>query len=174
MSAIWFTSDNHFWHKNIIGYCNRPFTTPDGQPDVEKMNDVMVERWNANVGEKDEVWHLGDFSFGNFETIKYLVHELHGVKHLVKGNHDRHSNKFYYEAGFTSVRKSFSLDMDGNHILLVHRPPTDLGDHHFALCGHVHDRWREQSVQGKRVMNVGVDVRGFAPTTLYQLLADRP
>jgi len=55
---IWFTSDTHFNHRNIIGYAQRPFES------VEEMNEVMIERWNASVRGEDTIYHLGDFSFG--------------------------------------------------------------------------------------------------------------
>ena len=51
---IFFTSDHHFYHTNIIKYCQRPFQS------VEEMNEVMVERWNAVVGKNDTVYYLGD------------------------------------------------------------------------------------------------------------------
>ena len=49
----WWTSDHHFGHANIIGYCARPFS------DVDAMNKAMVDRWNDVVGDGDEVWILG-------------------------------------------------------------------------------------------------------------------
>lgn len=53
---IYFTSDHHFWHENIISYCKRPFAS------VEEMNEKMVQYWNDVVKDKDEVYYLGDFS----------------------------------------------------------------------------------------------------------------
>jgi calcineurin-like phosphoesterase family protein len=50
MSKIFFTADQHFGHKNIIKYCNRPFSS------VEEMNKVMIDRWNEIVGKEDTVY----------------------------------------------------------------------------------------------------------------------
>ena len=55
--TIWFTSDTHFDHKNIIKYCNRPFK------DIDEMNAELERRWNAVVAPGDRVFHLGDFAF---------------------------------------------------------------------------------------------------------------
>jgi calcineurin-like phosphoesterase family protein len=53
----YFTSDNHFGHKNIINYCNRPFNN------IEHMHQEMIDRWNSVVNPEDIVFHLGDFVF---------------------------------------------------------------------------------------------------------------
>ena len=53
---IFFTSDHHFYHSNIIKYCQRPFHS------VEEMNEEMIRRWNSVVGVDDTVYYLGDFS----------------------------------------------------------------------------------------------------------------
>ena len=55
---LFFTSDTHFDHKNIIRYCNRPFSS------IEEMNNFLIKRWNATVGPDDTVFHLGDVTFG--------------------------------------------------------------------------------------------------------------
>ena len=54
---IWFTSDLHFGHQNIIKFCNRPWET------VEEMDKALIENWNSVVGENDIVFDLGDFAF---------------------------------------------------------------------------------------------------------------
>ena len=48
--ARWYTSDHHFGHRNIIGYCDRPFA------DTDEMNAAMVARWNDGVGEDGGAW----------------------------------------------------------------------------------------------------------------------
>ena len=54
---VFFTSDTHFYHANIINFCKRPFAN------VETMNEALIENWNAVVGANDIVFHLGDFCF---------------------------------------------------------------------------------------------------------------
>ena len=80
---IYFISDTHFYHKKIIKYVNRPFK------DVEEMNNTLINNWNKRVKHKDEVYILGDFSFGNKEQTLDLLNKLNGRKYLIKGNHDR-------------------------------------------------------------------------------------
>jgi calcineurin-like phosphoesterase family protein len=77
---IWVISDTHFGHTNIIDYCNRPFES------AREMDEKIVENWNATVGEKDIVYHLGDVYFGT-EGQKALP-KLNGRKRLILGNHD--------------------------------------------------------------------------------------
>lgn len=82
---IWVISDTHFNHSNIIKYCNRPFSSPN------EMNDILVDKWNANVKEGDKVYHLGDVYMGggfSREYTDYLLSRLNGRKRLVLGNHD--------------------------------------------------------------------------------------
>ena len=62
---IYLSGDLHFNHSNIIKYCNRPFKN------VEEMNRVIIDNWNALIKFDDTVYHLGDFAFGNRKTITY-------------------------------------------------------------------------------------------------------
>lgn len=79
----WFTSDHHFGHTRIIELCDRPFA------DVDEMNAVMIERWNARVQADDTVYVLGDFAMGRIAETLPLVSKLAGRKILIPGNHDR-------------------------------------------------------------------------------------
>ena len=54
LSALWFTSDTRFGHAAVLRHSDRPW---EG---VGEMNAAIIDNWNANVGAKDTVWHLGD------------------------------------------------------------------------------------------------------------------
>ena len=77
-----FTADPHFGHANIIKYCQRPFAN------VEEMDRVLTERWNAKIGSDDDVWILGDLTMRSGATALNYLRQLNGHKHLILGNHD--------------------------------------------------------------------------------------
>lgn len=94
---IYFTSDTHYFHKNVITYCNRPYES------LEQMHEKLIENYNSVVGPNDECYILGDFSFGNAGNTEEIVKRLNGKKHLILGNHDGHSATRYKAMGFESV-----------------------------------------------------------------------
>ena len=47
---------------------------------------ILIEKWNSVVGEKDKIYHLGDVSIPR-KGLKVLE-QLKGRKILVRGNHD--------------------------------------------------------------------------------------
>lgn len=132
-SRTWFTSDTHFWHQNIIKYCNRPWKT------AEEMNDGMVERWNSVVGKYDTVFHLGDFSFGNRAKVESVFNRLNGKINLIMGNHDRLEVSEYYDIGFHRVYDRPIVYRD--FFLLSHAPLqwVENGGVYANIYGHVHD-----------------------------------
>jgi calcineurin-like phosphoesterase family protein len=81
---IWFTSDLHIGHRNIISFCNRPFT------DTRQMAEVLRENWNSVVKPEDYVFVLGDvFWFNDSQVIKKYLASLVGKEiYIIKGNHD--------------------------------------------------------------------------------------
>lgn len=162
----YFSSDTHFDHRNVIPYCGRPFT------DVEEMNQILIANWNARVRPEDTVYFLGDFHMGRRERIAQVRAQLQGRIILVKGNHDR-SKTAMLEAGFDEVHSFLDLRVDGLMIRLQHKPPAPIlrgacSEWDYVLHGHVHNAWNRQRCS----INVGVDVRGFKPVTLAELLAD--
>ena len=81
-TKIFFTSDTHFGHGNIINFCKRPYEN------VAKMDNALIENWNATVGPTDDVYHLGDFCFNGIQRWWELIGALNGRIHLILGNHD--------------------------------------------------------------------------------------
>jgi calcineurin-like phosphoesterase family protein len=146
-------SDNHFFHKNIIQYANRPFRN------IYEMNQTMIQRWNETVGDKDLVYHLGDFCLGKVkENIPEIIKKLNGYKVLILGNHDRLPKVVYLDFGFIGVHKELELLIDGKRIFLSHYPIETqrmciLGPFAASLHGHEHgymgkrDRWIDCSVE---------------------------
>lgn len=162
MVRKWFTSDTHFGHVKVIEYCKRPFK------DVDEMNRVMTERWNARVAPEDTVFHMGDVAMGPVEYLDGYVAGLNGYKILVKGNHDRTTSRML-RAGFNEVVNELYLELDGVKLFLHHQPlPSKLWEAKalLHLCGHVHNEFARQG----QIINVGVDVRNFEPKSLEELL----
>jgi len=177
LMTTWFTADLHLGHRNILTYCNRPFA------DADAMNHALVEQWNAAVATDDTVWVPGDYAMGPIERTLPLTQLLNGHKILVPGNHDYcwagHRDLFdewterYVDAGFAEVRQGpVVTTVAGTEVSLCHFPyvgdshgrdrfvshrPIDVGG--WLLHGHVHDTWAQQG----RMINVGVDVAGYAP-----------
>jgi calcineurin-like phosphoesterase family protein len=59
--TVYYASDLHFGHANIIKLAGRPFK------DVEEMDKILIENWNRTIKPNDEVWYLGDFTFSKDE-----------------------------------------------------------------------------------------------------------
>ena len=81
-----FTSDLHFFHKNILQFekDTRNFK------DVEDMNEKLIQYWNSIVQQNDKVYNLGDLSFSSkFDDLISIVNRLNGEHHLILGNHDQ-------------------------------------------------------------------------------------
>ena len=83
---VYFTSDTHFGHSNIMRFCQRPFS------DVTDMNNCLIENWNNKVGKDDIIFHLGDFAMGGSNLWNGILERLNGHKILILGNHK--INKF--------------------------------------------------------------------------------
>lgn len=81
-NRVFFTSDTHFNHTNIIRFCNRPFK------DVSHMNETIISNWNRVVGSEDIVFHLGDFCLGGSAEWINVLNRLNGKIYLISGNHD--------------------------------------------------------------------------------------
>lgn len=81
MSEIFFTSDTHFWHKNIIEYSCRPYNS------IEDMNEDFIDKWNSIVRRGDIIYHLGDFALCDRIKAEFVRDRLVGTIRLIRGNH---------------------------------------------------------------------------------------
>lgn len=91
MSRLWFISDTHFNHANILNFTNHEGVLFRGSlfKNFEDMNSAMIERWNSVVGSNDKVYHLGDVFMGkDYASWIQIFKQLNGTKVLIAGNHD--------------------------------------------------------------------------------------
>ena len=129
---IFLIGDPHFYHKNIIRYCNRPFKS------AEDMNEHLIANWNFVVGKYDIVYILGDFALCGKDRIIEIAQKLNGRKRLVLGNHDGASIDTYKSVFEYVYNHSVILD---NFYILSHYPQTYIQkDGLYAnIFAHVHD-----------------------------------
>lgn len=186
MTETFYTSDHHFWHRNIGVLCQRPLV------EREEMDELMVQRWNEVVRPGDRVRHLGDFSL-SIAVAERIAPRLNGDITIYSGNHDEfwsHNHKAA-RAASSLIRASEVFDevipegmgtvnIRGQEVLLSHLPyhGDSRHDERYAnlrprdeglpiICGHVHTAWKNLNGDEGRVhrgqVNVGVDVWDFRP-----------
>jgi calcineurin-like phosphoesterase family protein len=195
---IFFTSDQHFNHTNIILYSSRPYSS------VEEMNEALVSNFNDRVSSTDTTYHLGDFSLQE-KMVPLFLPRLNGTHILIEGNHDilhpahRSHRKSQYQKRDASVEaavkryidygfKEVHLELEYEEFLLAHMPyelldrhdkydawrPTRHGNR-ILLHGHVHNAWKYKADPPQ--LNCGVDVWSYAPVSIDEIrtfLASNP
>jgi calcineurin-like phosphoesterase family protein len=160
MRNAFFTADTHFNHANIISYCQRPFAS------VEEMNEALIAKWNARVGQGDLVYHLGDLAWGDWNPI---LSRLNGDIILIRGGHDKKSEEKF--AG-RLLHKADLMDIviEGYALVLCHYCLRVWNKSHYDswhLFGHSHGRL---AAIGKS-LDVGVDGHDFAPWSWEEVKA---
>lgn len=174
---IYFTSDLHFGHRNVIRFDNRPFSN------VEEMDQALIARWNAKVKDTDTVYLLGDVSWYDDQKTREILSGLHGRKILIQGNHDRVHGKVKGCYDEVCSYKELSLP-DNIHVVLCHYPIVFFNRHYYGaymLYGHVHNsqEWdmtekhkRELQQLGIQcnLFNVGCMVCNYEPVTLEEII----
>jgi len=168
--TVWFTSDWHLFHDNILKLVPRPFKN------VQQMHSVILANYRSCVREGDVVHFLGDLTLrgpSGIEAVRRLVGGLPGTKHFVLGNHDRLKVQSLLKMGFASVHSSLVLRHGSCQYLHVHDPDEDLNTGwSYApriICGHVHEKWRYRA-EPRPAVNVGVDAWGFQPVRRHTVM----
>lgn len=169
--SIFFTSDTHFYHRNIIDFCNRPAR------DVDEMNDKLIYLWNSKIKPTDEVYHLGDFAFCGIQKFLPILEQLNGVKHWIVGNHDYSLRKkeavqehFKWIRDYYMLRVHDSYTNEEESVVQYHQPIVLC---HFPILswdGMAHGSWHlhghcHGSLPPTKMMrmDVGVDTNSLCP-----------
>lgn len=163
MANIWFSSDQHHRHKNIIQYCNRPYSS------VEEMTEGLIENHNKLVKPNDTFYHIGDFAFSGAKQIHEILGRMNGKKIFIEGNHDNPKH-------FVGVVEDFRTEFFGKvgpltvhmyHFPMISWNASSHGSVH--LHGHVHSAPGSDNPTKLR-FDVGVDAQRMLPLSLDDLL----
>jgi calcineurin-like phosphoesterase family protein len=186
--SLFFYSDPHFGHKNVIKYCNRPFSS------VEEMDQELIKRYNTIVGPYDHVVWVGDcFFHKKKKACKEILDQLNGTKSLIRGNHDLHPQQMI-KMGFSSVQEVSWIKLGNHTVQLCHYPfkPWDFknlnlswfnqwfiqryelrfrnlrpkNNGQFLIHGHTHDKRKFR----KNQIHVGVDAWAYAPVSAEEII----
>ena len=174
---LYFTSDLHFNHDREFIYKPRGFSS------IDDMNNKIIENWNNLITEEDDVYVLGDLCLGGPDSIegnKYLIQQLKGKLHIVRGNHDTDNRiQMYCECfNVVEVTDATYLKYEGYHFFLTHYPciTSNLEKESLKQCtinlyGHTHQQ--TNFYQGiPFIYHVGVDSHNCTPVLINTIIKD--
>lgn len=179
-TTVWFTSDTHFYHENIINFCNRPYSS------VEEMNESLIANWNSVVKPNDYIFHLGDFCWGNDkDKIIEILKRLNGKINLILGNHDTNIITQRLERYFHSVQYQDLIEINSDRVYVSHLPFATLpgidspSKQIYQCYGHVHlcpnyigsDYKYIENLNFKQY-DVGVDANNYFPVS-WDMVRDK-
>lgn len=184
---IFFTSDWHIGHANVIKFSNRPFT------DIDHMERVLANNYNATVPANGVCYFLGDIAMCEPARLTAVISALHGTKVAIVGNHDRGSTALY-QAGFDVVLHGATIYVGKHRVTMSHCPllgvpredmseypekgPNWHGEYknqkfscrdegQYHLSGHIHSPNGGKSVRELgRQYDVGVDANNYRPVSI--------
>lgn len=163
---VFFTSDQHYGHTNIIEYCKRPFSS------VEEMDEVLIQNHNKVVKPWDTVYMLGDLAIWRSpHKIVDLARKLNGTKILIMGNHDKITPGFPGKEVFRFM-ELIGSNWDGFDPTLCHFPMLSWNKSHhgtFQLHGHTHGNIPFDPKI--RRLDVGVDCWNYTPVSWEEVRA---
>lgn len=169
---LFFTSDTRFQHKNVINFCNRPYSS------VEEMNEKLIENWNSVVPKDGVVFHLGDLVFtADIGRIKHLREQLNGTIYLIMGNHD-YQNRLDREEVMkifdNKVYDQVTTIVNNVHLQMTHHPIALWNRGYLHLYGHLHTRPNNTSSERldphPHRYDVGVDNNNYRPISFNELI----
>ncbi len=168
---IYFTSDLHFYHDNIISHTNRPFKNS------KEMNHKLVGNWNRKVASQDEVYILGDVTMKGPVYAEEILSQLRGRKYLIKGNHDKFvEHRDFNQQIFEWVKDYHELTYRNIRFILFHYPIAEWNGFFreaIQLHGHQHnhDKYNYDNLaSGLRRYDVGVDANYMAPVSIDDII----
>lgn len=155
---IYYTSDLHLGHANVIRFDGRPFM------DVEEMERKIIENWNSVVKNEDTVYILGDFCWSTDDEWDRILSLLNGQKVLIRGNHDLKNMTQKVRRHFQDVKDYKEISDNGRRVIMCHYPMpfyrADYNENVYHLYGHLHITVEETYMQEIKKYIKERDIRG--------------
>ena len=170
----YYIADLHLGHKNIIRLSNRPFSS------IEEMDKTLIDNWNKVVKPTDDIYIIGDLCYKtHHDNMLHYISQLKGQKHLIIGNHDKEIVKDSdLRRYFVEIKDMKTVYDNGTKIVLCHYPLVEWDGYYrdvLHFYGHIHNNYNNPTSQYiskiKNAYNVGVDVIGFMPKTLKEIIS---
>lgn len=167
---IFFTSDLHLSHDNVLGFDKRPFK------DIHEHDEAIISNIVDTVPKGGHLWVLGDLFWHNrYNVIEEFCKAMDGQSILwrwVRGNHD---DRFWENESINAHQRLEAkwlhhTEAPGRGVYLshyAHRTWRNAGHGSLHLYGHTHGNIADQG----RSMDVGVMNTGYCPVSLTQVIA---
>ena len=121
---------------------NRPFEN------IQEMNQILIQNYNAVVHKNDTVYILGDISHHlPMDRANELISRLNGKKILIKGNHDKKDDLELFE----EICDFKTVSLNGLYFALMYYPMLSWPKKNsgsIQLHGHIHAH-EEYNLQNK-------------------------
>jgi len=184
---VFFTSDWHLFHTNVLRFDNRPFDN------LNEMHKAIINNWNDIVTDDDIVIYLGDLSFARSKErgdVESMVWGLNGEIHYVIGNHDKFDDiqkigKFKSVQDYLEVKITHMYDKGHNIIektesmfCCMHYPIYSWNKKHhgaFMVHGHTHGNLHHGEdasfYTDRRVIDVGCMLHDYKPVGFNEVIS---
>lgn len=149
-----FTADEHYGHRNILKYCNRPFNS------VDEMDAEIISNHNEVVKNGDIVVHVGDFTLAKNQFAQKIVEQLNGEHIFIEGSHDKWMKLQYAQIWQRTIEKQPIIAC---HYAMRVWPRSHYNS--WLVYGHSHGGLPPEG----KSWDVGVDNNDFYPVSFDQL-----
>jgi calcineurin-like phosphoesterase family protein len=175
---VWFTSDYHLFHYNIIKFDNRPFKT------LDEMHETILNNHNSVVGPNDLVLNLGD-GVNAFrekdEALTDLLNQFNGEIYYLPGNHEDRIDLIH--KCWKVIDKqilNIHLHQINQKVVLCHFPIRVWDCAHWGswhLHGHLHGGCKNDEGallnhdKKLKILDVGIMTNNYYPYSLDQIVS---
>lgn len=177
-NKVFWTSDIHFFHLNILKYDKRPFSS------IDEMAEKIIENWNQKVDDDSVIFIVGDVALGGkgrAEQVAKILDSLNGTKILIAGNHDTYvkyepcRSKFLFIRDYLEVLIEDDTPLYGNknQVVVMSHFPMLSWNHMSHRSWMIHGHQHHNGVVDPGALRVDVGINGsgynYSPQSYWDL-----